>query len=291
MTDVTDEVAGTPAPDANVSPQASSEADATQQPEGNEADPSPAAADASEKPDKSIEDMQKRVNKVTANWRQTEREKEYWREQAMRQAPAQQPEPVKAAEPAKFPALADYDYDEAKHTQAVLEFTRAEARREAEAVLKAERDRQNAERRQQTWKQKADEFAKSTPDFNELVSDPTLPITAEMAQAVQDSEIGPELAYHLASNRDVAEQVSRMSGTALALALGRIEGRLIAQKELAARPAAAPQVTKAPPPPPKIDAVNPSASVRTTDASGDTLSIEAWVELERKRLAKKRAKG
>ena len=290
MTDVTDEVAGTPAPDANVSPQASSEADATQQPEGNEADPSPAADNASEKPEKAIEDLQKRVNKVTSNWRQTEREKEYWREQAMAKQAAPAVE-AKPAEATKFPALADYDYDEAKHSQAVIEYTRAEARREAVAVLKAERDRQDAERRQQTWKQKADEFSKVQPDFNELVSDPTLPITAEMTQAVLDSEIGPELAYHLARNREVAEQVSRMSGTALALALGRIEGRLIAQKELAARPAAAPQVTKAPPPPPKIDAVNPSASVRTTDASGDTLSIEAWVELERKRLSKKRAKG
>jgi hypothetical protein len=206
----------------------------------------------------------------------------------MRQAPAQQPEPVKAAEPAKFPALADYDYDEAKHAQAVLEFTRAEARREAEAVLKAERDRQDDERRKQAWKQKAGEFAKVQPDFNELVSDPNLPITEEMAQAVQESEIGPELAYHLASNREVAEQVSRMSGTALALALGRIEGRLIAQKELTARPAPVPQITKAPAPPPRIEAIEPDVKLRTTDSSGDALSDDEWIKAERKRLSRKK---
>jgi hypothetical protein len=203
----------------------------------------------------------------------------------------QQAAPVveqKPAEPSKFPSLADFEYDEARHAQAVIEYTRNEARREAENVLKAERDRQAAEKRTQTWKEKADEFAKSKPDFNELITDPTLPITAEMAEAVQESEIGPELAYHLASNRDVAEQVARLSGSQLALALGRIEGRLLAQKETAARPAPVPQITKAPAPPPKIEAVEPDTRVRTTDPSGDSLSDEEWVRRERLRTSKKR---
>lgn len=290
MTEPTDEVGGFPAPDANASPAETVEADAEAVTQESEADPSPAADDASDKPDKSIEDLQKRVNKVTANWRQTEREKEYWREQAMKAAPAAVPEPVKAPEASKFPTLADYEYDESKYAQAVSEYTRAEARREAENVLKSERDRQEAERRTQTWKQKADEFAKSKPDFYELINDPTLPITAEMAQAVQESEIGPELADHLARNREVAEQVARLSGSQLALALGRIEGRLMAQKEIAARPAPVPQITKAPAPPPRIEAVEPDIRVRTTDSSGDVLSDDEWVRAERKRLQRKAQK-
>ena len=286
MTEPTDEVGGFPAPDANASPAETVEADAEAVTQESEADPSPAADDASDKPDKSIEDLQKRVNKVTANWRQTEREKEYWREQAMKAAPAVVPEPVKEPEPSKFPTLADYEYDESKYAQAVSEYTRAEARREAESVLKSERDRQEADRRTQTWKQKADEFAKSKPDFYELINDPTLPITSEMAQAVQESEIGPELADHLARNREVAEQVARLSGSQLALALGRIEGRLMAQKEIAARPAPVPQITKAPAPPPRIEAVEPVFSVKTTDPESDKLSDDEWVRAERKRLSK-----
>jgi hypothetical protein len=109
-----------------------------------------------------------------------------------------------------------------------------------------------------------------------------------MAQAVQESEIGPELAYHLASNREVAEQIARLSGSQLALALGRIEGRLLIQKELAARPAPVPQITKAPAPPPKIEAVEPDTRVRTTDPSGDGLSDEEWVRRERLRTSRKR---
>lgn len=231
----------------------------------------------------------KRIDELTRYRREAERERDYWREMALRS----NPQPVKADEPAappqasKIPTLADFEYDESKYQTALIEFTKAEARREAEAVLKAEREREAQERAVKTWTEKAAEFAKSKPDYAEKVNDPTLPISTPMVKAIQASEIGPEVAYHLAENRDLAAEIARLPADAAAFAIGRLEGRLLAQKE--ASKAAAPRaaVSQAPPPPPRIEAVEPDVRVRTTDPSGDSLSDDEWVRMERKRVSRK----
>lgn len=254
MTDVAELAAGTPAPDANVSPDpAPTETVAVET--GNVADSSPAASNAGDELSKPLEDLKLRVNKVTRNWRETERERDYWREQALKAQPA---EPAKPEAPAKIPALADFEYDESKYQAALLQYTESVAERKARDVLETERQRQADEQRVQTWKQRVEEFAKSKPDFEERVADPSLPITQALAQLIQSSDIGPELAYHLASNRDVLDSLVSKSGDAMALAVGKLEGRLIAIKELAARPAPKPQISQAPPPPPKLDPSEPA---------------------------------
>jgi hypothetical protein len=251
----------------------------------DEATESPPADDAGE--EAKPKGVGKRIDELTRNWREAER-----REAALlamlqeRQAPKAAPEPVPQA-PAKMPALADFEYDEGKYQAALVEFTRAEARREAENVLKAERERQAAEQRAKSWAEKEAEYAKAKPDYREKVTDPSLPISRPMAQVIQQSEIGPDVAYYLADNRELAAQIATLPVEAAALALGRIEGRLLAQRE-AAQAAPRPVVSKAPTPPPRIEASAADLPVRTTDASGDRLSDDEWFKAEHKRLMKKR---
>lgn len=226
--------------------------------------PPTATAEATESPtDDASEDAKpkglgKRIDELTRNWREAER-----REAALlamlqeRQAPKAEPEPVPQA-PAKMPALADFEYDEGKYQAALIEFTRAEARREAENVLKAERDRQAAEQRAKTWSDKEAEYAKANPGYRERVTDPTLPISQPMAQVIQRSEMGPAVADYLAQNRELAAQIAALPAGDVAFAIGTIQGQLIAQKSFAKAATPAPSVSKAPPPPPKVEATEPA---------------------------------
>lgn len=229
----------------------------------------------------------KRIDELTRYRREAERDRDYWRELAMRGQTAETPkEPEAPAAPVKMPALADFEYDEGKYQAALIEFTRAEARREAENVLKAERERQVAEQRARTWAEKEADFAKAKPDYREKVTDPSLPISRPMAQVIQQSEIGPDVAYYLAENRQLAAQIAALPLEAAAHAIGRIEGRLLAQQEATkAAPAPKPVVSQAPPPPPKIEAVEPDVRKSIYD---EGLSMNEWLAIRNKQVARRK---
>lgn len=230
-----------------------------------------------------------RIDELTRNWREAERREAALLAllQSRQDAPtpqAPEPEPVKAA-----PTLAQFDYDEAKYQAALIEYTRAEARREVETLL-ARKEAETAERaKAQTFEKRQAEFLAKRPDYaDKVLSDRTLPISPTMAEVIKESEDGPELAYYLAENRELAAQIAQLPERAAARELGRIEAKLAIQRETAAKPAPKPAVSQAPPPPPRIEGVTEHIPVRTTDASGDVLSDREWVLAERKRELAKR---
>jgi len=293
MTDATDEVAGTTVPDANASQTNDAPADAERDESGSEAGSSPAAADAGDSSQKAIKDLQQRVNKTTKNWRETERERDYWREQALRsqQTPAPQPNAApadEAIEPLKTEA--DFDYDPAKYAQYLQDridrIAEAKAERAVEKRLQAERERAESAKREGDFNARIEAFRKDAPDFDEVVNDPTLNISTAMAEVIRRHELGPAMAYHLGKHPDVAEQIAKLPPADAAFELGLVAAQVRAAR--APAPPPAPVVTKAPPPPPKLDASDSTPPVRTTDPSGDSLSDDEWVRLERKRLSRKR---
>lgn len=291
MTDATDEVAGTPVPGANASPTNDTPADAVRDGEGSEAGSPPAAADDSDSSTKAVKDLQQRVNKTTKNWREAERERDYWREQALRSQQAETPKPApieQAPEPLK--SEADFGYDAeayGKYLQAQIDaVAEQKAAAAVEKRLQAERERAEAAKRDADFTTRTEAFRKDAPDFDEVVNDPTLPISAPMAEVIRRHELGPAMAYHLGKNPDVAAQIAQLPAADAAFELGLIASEIRAKR--AATPPPAPVVTKAPPPPPKLDATDSTPTVRTTDATGDVLSDDEWARLERKRLSRKR---
>lgn len=156
--------------------------------------------------------------------------------------------------PAKFPTLAEYGYDEEKHAEAVQSYlkTQTPSTLDEDALIeKAVRklsEKQTAETRQQTWKQREADFAKSKPDFVERVyrqpAEGGPRITDSMLEVILESDLGPAVAYHLAENVEVSEAIARLPPMAQARELGRIEARL----EAAAKAPPPPPVSQAPPP-------------------------------------------
>lgn len=187
------------------------------------------------------------------------------------------PETPKAPpEPQAPPTLEAHGYDEQKYQAAFLEYAKAEARREAQEALKAERAREQAEAKAQSFKTREAEFLKATPDYQSVVYDPTTPISPVMAEIIAESDVGPQLAYHLAKNREVARALYNLPPTAAARELGKIEARLSQPKP------EAPRIPTAPPPPPRVDAVEPEVN-----RDPDKMSMNDWLKWREKQIARR----
>jgi len=139
------------------------------------------------------------------------RERRKWeREQALKA-----PEP-QAQTPATLP---DRDIDPDAYADAL-------ATRKAEELLaKREADRQQRELLM-AYKEREEAAFEKYDDFEQVVYNKALPITNVMAETIQASDVGPDVAYYLGSNPREAERISRLSPYLQAKEIGKIEVKL-----------------------------------------------------------------
>jgi hypothetical protein len=261
------------------------------EPSATDADATPAAPDQGVKPDPSVTANGEKLDRQTRNWRALERDRDHWREMAMRQAqpqPQSTPEPEKA-EPLK--ALADFEYDEGRYQKYLHDTLRTSVSNEVRAAIKAEiaaeREREQSTKRRTSYRNRETEFAKTVADYDDVARNPDLEISPHMAEVIQESDDGPALAYYLGKNPDIAANIAQLPPLAAARELGKIEARLAHEREQA-KPN---KVSKAPPPTPKIEGADPGLkATSTTDPESDKLSDEEWFRLAERERLKKRAR-
>jgi len=147
----------------------------------------------------------------------------------------------------------------------------------------AERD----QRRQQaeileTYHDKEEEVRAKYDDFEQVAYNPNLPITTVMAQSIQASDNGPEVAYHLGANPREAERISRLSPIMQAKEIGKIEAQLAANPPVK-------KTSNAPAPISPVSArTTGSPAYDTTDPrSIKSMSTSEWIEAERARQVRK----
>jgi hypothetical protein len=119
-------------------------------------------------------------------------------------------------------------------------------------------------------------------DFEQVAYNPKLPITNVMAETIQSSEIGPELAYYLGSNPKEADRISRMTPLSQAKEIGKIEAKLVSAPPVK-------KTTSAPAPISPVTARSSGApALDTTDPrSIKSMTTSQWIEAERARQIKK----
>jgi hypothetical protein len=146
---------------------------------------------------------------------------------------------------------------------------RREAERERMALVEAYHEREEAVR---------DKY----DDFEKVAYNPSLPITPVMAETIQASDVGPELAYYLGSNPREADRISRLSPYLQAKEIGKIEAKM------ADNPIPIKKTTSAPAPIKPVTARGTSAGTyETTDPRSVTaMSTSEWIEAERRRQIK-----
>lgn len=224
--------------------------------------------------------VQKRLDELTRNWRQTERDRDHWRELALRnqQQPQQQPQAAQGE-----PTLEQFGGDPAK-------FYAEHARWAAREELKRAREEEANQKKQERQREKAQKYEERVnktrtkyEDFDDLVTDPSLPITNDMADYIRESDEGPEVAYWLAKNPQEAARIAQMNGRDADRALARIEARLSTP---APAPAAPKPVTNAPPPPPTVG----TASATGKPGLADDASTNQWMKERITQLRKRKEK-
>jgi hypothetical protein len=197
------------------------------------------------------------------------REQRKWeREQAQRQVetPASKVVPTMTAD--QFESTESYV--EALAIQKAEELiARREAVKQHSAVLEGYQEREELAR---------DKY----DDFEQVAYNPKLPITNVMAETIQSSDIGPELAYYLGSNPKEADRISRMTPLSQAKEIGKIEAKLAAEPPVK-------KTTSAPVPISPVTARNSGSPVHdTTDPrSTKTMTTSQWIEADRARQLKK----
>ena len=150
-------------------------------------------------------------------------------------------------------------------------------RKAAELLARRETERQQAEVLE-SYHEREEEARNKYDDFEQVAYNPRLPVSDVMAQTIQASEIGPDIAYYLGSNPKEADRISRLSPFLQAKEIGKIEAKL----------ADNPPVKKASSAPAPISPVAPrggaARTVDTTDPrSISQMSTSEWIEAERQR--------
>lgn len=191
----------------------------------------------------------KRIDELTREKHDARRERDYWREQAMRgsQKPEAAQQPPQQATASDEPTLEAHGFDVAAYNRAWYDWKRGEERKVEDQQKQAKALQEKARKYQES----AQAFAEAHPDFHDVVGNPDLPVTQEMADAIADSDTPAAVAYYLGTNPQEAERIAGLSPAGVARAIGRIEAQLEAKPPAAAEPPrqiTQKTVTQAPPP-------------------------------------------
>ena len=153
--------------------------------------------------------------------------------------------------------------------------------RAEQKIAEREQRKQQAEMLE-TYHDKEEEVRAKYDDFEQVAYNPNLPITTVMAQSIQASDNGPEVAYHLGANPREAERISRLSPIMQAKEIGKIEAQLAANPPVK-------KTSNAPAPISPVSArTTGSPAYDTTDPrSIKSMSTSEWIEAERARQVKK----
>lgn len=95
--------------------------------------------------------------------------------------------------------------------------------------LQAKKMQEQTALTQQTFVKKAEEFAKSHEDYYDTIEDASsVPLDREnlILQTIIESEVGPQLGYHLAKNPELIAKLVSLPPTKRLVELGKIEAKL-----------------------------------------------------------------
>ena len=171
---------------------------------------------------------------------------------------------------------------EADQFDSVEAYADALALQKAEELVKQRDVKQQQSVLVEAYHDREEEARGRYNDFEQVAYNPNLPITAAMAETIQSSEIGPDMAYYLGVNPKEADRISKLAPFVQAKELGRLEAKLLAEP-------ATKRVSSAPDP---ISPAKPRGTSSPTFDTTDPRSIKSmtatqWIDAERQRQVRK----
>ena len=170
--------------------------------------------------EKQAQEKQKKRNSVQERISQLARQKneantkvqELEQQVSYLQSQYQQPGNVQT----QYPRLEEYDYDEGRHQQAVLDYTSQLNQQNIQQVMTSQQQAQIAQLNNQkqqiassVFVEKANDFAMDYPDFQQKISSPDFHQSDFVAAEIVDMQNGPAVAYYLSNNPSIANAINR----------------------------------------------------------------------------------
>lgn len=200
------DVAEAPVASPESTPEQSATENAAEQPEADN------GAEATAQPKKKHW-AHERIDELTRQRREAERQAEYWR--------------AKAAQTVDVDSL---DYEEGIAERTIQRTRREQAETATETVKMLA---------QEAFNYREAEARERYADYDAVTRNPSLPITDPMAEIIRESDLGPEIAYHLGKNPAEAARLAALPERLQAKELGKLEARISAPKS-APKPPPAP---------------------------------------------------
>lgn len=241
----------------------------------------------SKTPDDDTDGVQKRINELTKNWRNAERELANFQQGQFQVPPDQQQQPKEGEQQDPFgippiKSLADFDYDENEYLKYNDQRTQALVAVQTQQALHMQQQQAEARKRMAVHQDREGKFANETPDYWQVVQN--VPVTPIMRQAIETSDIGPEVVYYLGKHPEVAQAIAYDHPIEQARKLAALEYEFRGAKKSAARN----EVSSAPPPAKTVKGSNPGRAVGASDANSDKLSDEEWLKRRNKEVRERR---
>ena len=147
------------------------------------------------------------------------------------------------------------DKPQASQFNDAFEYAEALAEWSAEKALKdrdiADQQRKAEEERNkvaESWNKKVSKAKEAIPDFNKVVSKSSVVVSDAIRDAILESDVGPQILYHLASNDDFAQSIASMPAIKALKEIGRLEARYEGEQEKPEKKAKTVATSKAPAP-------------------------------------------
>jgi hypothetical protein len=146
---------------------------------------------------------------------------------------ASQAQPAPTSEPVKEPLQDDFeDYED--YQKAHTQWNVKETIRENDVSKWKESEKQTSEHkaqeRQADFEERADTFKETTEDFEKVAKSPEMlrfySDVPHIAEIVEGNEKGPEIAYYLGNNPNVAFDLARLSPLEAAVEVGKLEAKI-----------------------------------------------------------------
>ena len=182
------------------------------------------------------------------------------RSQPQKVEPSEEPRPEQFTDMYEYAkALTDYKVDQ----------------RLGEEKQKVEQAKAEAQRQQviNTWAKRVESAKAEMPDFEAMVGSADVVVSNEVRDAIFESDVGPQVLYHLAENPEIAEKLQGMTVTSALRTIGRLEAQF-AKAETQTKPVVG--KSKAPAP---INPIRSAANGRDVNLTSDGNfhgSYQAW---------------
>lgn len=242
----------------------------------------------SEKPKRPTQGFKKRIDKLRARASRAEQELEYWKNLALKEKGAADPKkeevekPKPAAESNK-PNPDDFE-THSEYVEALTDWKLEQREKARSEKQEKERLQKEQETVLQTHSDRVKAFSKEVKDYEEVIAEiDDIVFPAAALDAITSSELGPQIAYELAKNREEAERIAKLPPGQVYREIGKLEAKLEARASASVKPEPK-KTTQAPPPPTPIGSGKSTVPKRLEDAK-----TQAEYEAIRREQMKRRA--